>query len=257
MKRVFSLFLFLASSLSGYNPAQDIDEHTKPHSECIVTTFDILDTALLHLCEKSEKDYQLAFDHFLKAAKNDSLAARLFLIHLYGEGVGTKVNHQEAEKWMFQVSTAMKKLSVQEKVERFKNDFEWVKSIAEQKQLPTSLQGIAAGIFGYMYLRGWGIDKNDELAFVYLSKAVHLGNIFSNADLGKMYQEGLGVTQDFRKARWMYEIAATHGYAPAYYRLGILYRDGLGCKKNSKKAEELFLKAKFIVEKNLKNSSGK
>lgn len=223
--------------------------------QSIISNANIHEKALHHLCKNTKEAQQLAFEYFQETANNGSLAARLFLIHINGEGIGTAVNHEKAEKWMLQVSSEMKQLSTQERTNLFKKDYEWIKDINKRKQLPVPIQGATSGILGYMYLRGWGTEKNDEQAFVYLSKAVHMGNIFSNADLGKMYQKGLGgVAQDYREARSMYEIAAKHGYTPAYYRLGILYRDGLGVKKDPRKADELFKKATSIVKKNLNSS---
>ena len=71
-----------------------------------------------------------------------------------------------------------------------------------------------------MLLRGWGTEKNSDQAFKYVKESADLGNTFSNADLGKMYQEGLGTEKDYFEAYHRYRSAADNGLSVAYYRFG-------------------------------------
>jgi len=43
-----------------------------------------------------------------------------------------------------------------------------------------------------------------------------------------MYNEGLGVPQDYKEAVRLYRLAAEQGHAEAQYNLGQMYRQGLG-----------------------------
>lgn len=54
------------------------------------------------------------------------------------------------------------------------------------------------------------------------------GDAAAQYELGRMYQSGRGVTQDYRKAVDWYRHSAEQGYAPAERSLGGMYRGGYG-----------------------------
>ena len=62
-------------------------------------------------------------------------------------------------------------------------------------------------------------------------------------DLGRLYQNGHGVPQDYAKAREWYEKAATKDNAVAMSNLGALFADGHGVPQDYAKAREWFEKA--------------
>ena len=198
------------------------------------------------LCQNQSKK---AINQFKIAAKSGSLAARLFLIFLYGEGVGTDVDIEETQKYMLSISSDMKTKSDQEKILLYKGEFQWMKGLLEEKISNQKILGAVYGNIAYMYLRGWGTEKNLQSAFDYGKEAVSYGNIFSCYEVGKMYQDGVIVKQDFQKAYSLYQVAADKGNAFANYQLGIMYRDGLGVKKDELKYKEYFKKAAFVVRK--------
>ena len=183
------------------------------------------ETAFNFLCEE---DYERAFNEFKKSAEDSILIARLFLIYLYQEGIGTEIDIQEAERLMMIVSSEMKTKSDREKIDEFRLDFEWIKQIAKDKLCEGSILGAIYNNLGYLYLRGWGTEKNTKKAFKYLKKAVELGNILAHVDLAKMYQEGLATKQDYQMAYYLYKIAAEKGNSIANYRLKITEKEGLG-----------------------------
>ena len=61
--------------------------------------------------------------------------------------------------------------------------------------------------------------------------------------LGYCYNLGLGVPQDYKKARRYYMKAAKHGCLDSYYNLALLYEHCLGVKANSKKTFRYYLVA--------------
>jgi TPR repeat protein len=67
--------------------------------------------------------------------------------------------------------------------------------------------------------------------------------------LGLMYQDGLGVSQDYTKAREYYEESVTKGNVDAMNNLGFMYSQGQGVPIDYLKAKELFEKA--IASNNL------
>ena len=58
-----------------------------------------------------------------------------------------------------------------------------------------------------------------------------------------MYDEGLGIEQDYAKAREWYEKAAANGNNAAQANLGVMYYLGNGVEKDYAKAIEWFGKA--------------
>lgn len=55
--------------------------------------------------------------------------------------------------------------------------------------------------------------------------------------LGSSYRDGsFGISQDYQKAKELYQKAAELGCAAAYHDLGILYQNGQGVERDTKKA---------------------
>jgi TPR repeat protein len=69
------------------------------------------------------------------------------------------------------------------------------------------------------------------------------GDADAARNLGRLYHLGHGVTQDFKMARYWYEIAARKCNATAQNNLGLLLQDGLGGEKDAPGAYRLFLMA--------------
>ena len=62
-------------------------------------------------------------------------------------------------------------------------------------------------------------------------------------NVGVLYNNGLGVAQDYAKAREWFERAAAKGEAEGMTNLGLLYNNGLGVARDYAKAREWFEKA--------------
>ncbi len=63
------------------------------------------------------------------------------------------------------------------------------------------------------------------------------------ATLGKMYHKGLGVKQDYNKAKRLYEQAVNLNDGGAMNSLGNMYYEGLGVKQDYQKAKEYYEQA--------------
>ena len=55
-----------------------------------------------------------------------------------------------------------------------------------------------------------------------------------------MYENGLGVEQDYLKAKEYYELSIQQNNTKALINLGNLYENGLGVEQNYSKAKELY-----------------
>src|SRR5262249_19758299 len=72
---------------------------------------------------------------------------------------------------------------------------------------------------------------------------VEPGVIDAMAELGVLYMDGLGVTQDYAKARDWYEKAAAKDNALAMVNLGLFYENGRGVTQDYAKARDWYEKA--------------
>jgi hypothetical protein len=70
---------------------------------------------------------------------------------------------------------------------------------------------------GHLYENGLGVAQDYNKARWWYERAAALDDTAAMTELGKLYENGLGVAQDYNKARWWYERAAD-----------TLYEQGLG-----------------------------
>ena len=69
------------------------------------------------------------------------------------------------------------------------------------------------------------------------------GNVVSQTNLGKLYEEGLGVNCDYAVSIKWYRKASEQGYARAQTNLGVMYANGRGVAKDEVLAVEWYRKA--------------
>src|ERR1035438_1985783 len=62
------------------------------------------------------------------------------------------------------------------------------------------------------------------------------GDSQAQVSLGNMYNNGQGVSKDYKEAARWYRLSAEQGYAPAQTILGFMYRDGRGVPQDPKEA---------------------
>lgn len=86
---------------------------------------------------------------------------------------------------------------------------------------------------GYMYLNGFGVQRNGRQAVIWFFRSADNGNPKAQAMLGHLYFSGdAGVSRDLAlSAKWDRR-AADQGYAEAQYDLGALYENGFGVSQD-------------------------
>ena len=95
-------------------------------------------------------------------------------------------------------------------------------------------QGDAAAQFnlGVMYHEAQGVSQDYSQAVKWHQKAAEQGIAQAQLNLGIMYYQGQGVSQDYYQAVKWYQKAAEQGHSTAQYVLGLMYGKGLGVKQN-------------------------
>jgi CHAT domain-containing protein/Flp pilus assembly protein TadD len=96
---------------------------------------------------------------------------------------------------------------------------------------------------GLMYLNGEGVTQNDVEAAKWFRKAAEQGQADAQVNLGWMYNYGKGVTKNDSEAIKWHRKAAEQGYAQAQFILGARYSLGKGVAQNGVEAAKWFLKA--------------
>lgn len=96
---------------------------------------------------------------------------------------------------------------------------------------------------GEMYSHGLGVRQDYEKAKDWYQKAALQGSAKAQFTLGEIYFLGKGTREDYTKSKDWYEKAARQDYAKAQSVLGVLYSDGLGVRKDYTKAKDWFGKA--------------
>lgn len=148
---------------------------------------------LYYLGEGVQQDYAKAEEWFRKAAAQGGESVVPYMLgKLYEEGHGTRENPDEAQSWYLMA--------------------------AERNYIPAQLA------LGSLLLSGQGgripeKDRNYSGAMDWYLKAAHLGNAQAHYEIGRIFDEGVGVVQDDLKAKQWYTQAFAHGHAGAEGRL--------------------------------------
>ncbi len=87
-----------------------------------------------------------------------------------------------------------------------------------------------------MYDFGIGVPQDYKKALYWYTKAAKQGDFGAQYNLGVMYLDGIGVPQDYKKALYWYTKSAEQGYFGAQYNLGVMYLDGTGVPQDYKLA---------------------
>nr|WP_314398773.1 tetratricopeptide repeat protein [uncultured Campylobacter sp.] len=104
---------------------------------------------------------------------------------------------------------------------------------------------------GEIYEQGLGVKQDYKKAAEFYALGAKRDDLASQYRLGKLYEQGLGVAQSYQKAMSLYLKANgrfDHVTAPAFSAIGDLYANGLGVEKNQKEAQIWYEKAAKSLE---------
>ena len=85
---------------------------------------------------------------------------------------------------------------------------------------------------GGMYFNGQGVSQDYKEAVKWDRLAAQQGYVDAQYHLGVMYAKGIGVPQDYKESLKWYMLAAEQDNAEAQYQLGVIYAQGQGVPQN-------------------------
>lgn len=115
--------------------------------------------------------------------------------------------------------------------------------IASLEKIAAQGNAAAQVNLGTLYYNGQGVSQDYQKARKWLEKAATQGEAEAQVKLGYLYYSGQGVRQDYQKAREWWEKAAAQGAATAQFNLGVLYEAGHGVRQDLATAKEWYGKA--------------
>lgn len=98
-------------------------------------------------------------------------------------------------------------------------------------------------LLGRLYEQGQGVEQDYIKAEYWYLKAAKKGYIYAQDSLGWIYEYQYDLFEKLNKSAYWYRLAAEQGYASAQNSLGFFYAHGTAVKLNYKTAYSWFLKA--------------
>ncbi len=89
---------------------------------------------------------------------------------------------------------------------------------------------------GVVYLQGLGVTQDYQAAFNWFKKSTEQKHALAQFSLGVMYLQGLGVTQDYKVAFNWFKKAAEQGGSEAQAVLSSMYEEGIGIPQDYTRA---------------------
>ena len=96
---------------------------------------------------------------------------------------------------------------------------------------------------GWIYANGLGLPEDYTKAKQWYEKAATQGNATAQVALGLLYSQGQGVPKDYTKALHWFEKAAAQNDAQAQFALGLYFATGTGVPQDYGKARQWFEQA--------------
>ena len=221
--------------------------------------------AMLMQGDGVDQDPTLAVEWLMRAVEKNQSEAQWRLGLAYAQGVGIVKNTTEASR-LLQLSVAQANSDGQyhwaQLLEHQSNQAE-VRAKAMSLYEAAALQGHMPSVLHLAYALRAGEAMHDPShdlnalpiprKTVRRSTAPHLvrsvsffrmaadkGHSSAQFELGQMFAQGLGVTQQFEEAAHWYLLAAAQGHRQAQFHLGFLYSHGQGVEQSYVKAYQWY-----------------
>jgi len=167
-----------------------------------------------------EKDFNAAYELMQAEAETGNAYALYDIGRMHMDGLGREKDMEIAQSWFAKAYSAF--------------------LITEQE---TEKNGYLQFRLGKMNAQGLGIEQNYESAAGWYEKAVAQDNPYAAYALGGLHYRGQGVEKSYERASRLYLRAALHEDRPnifAMYELGKMYQDGIGVEIDTLESDYWF-----------------
>lgn len=164
----------------------------------------------------TSKDLEKAAENFTIAAKNGSAIAQSNLADCYVYGTGVTQSYTTAMEWYKKAAEQDYSPAAFNIGRLYYNGRPGIKQsypeaakwyrIAAEKGLAEAQNSI-----GVCYLKGHGVERNNEIAAQWFTMASDQDNATAEYNLGNCYRDGAGVERDIAKAKELYRSASEKG----------------------------------------------
>ena len=113
-------------------------------------------------------------------------------------------------------------------------------AVAAYRVVADSGYALAQAELGAMFQSGLGVAQNDAEAIRLYRLAASQGNAPAQYNLGLMYETGRGVERNYAEAVRFYRLAADQGNVMAQNNLGVMYETGRGVERNFSEAARFY-----------------
>jgi TPR repeat protein len=113
---------------------------------------------------------------------------------------------------------------------------DYATALSEWTPLAEQGDANAQGNLGHMYSNGQGVTQDHAEAVKWFRMAAEQGDVSGQNGLGVMYDSGLGLAEDSAEAVKWYRMAAEQGYSAAQGNLGFMYSKGRGVTQDDTEA---------------------
>ena len=110
----------------------------------------------------------------------------------------------------------------------FFNSFVFADELSELRMKVENRDASAQFDLGFMFANGEGVTQDYKQAVYWYTKSAEQGDAGAQYNLALMFVNGEGVTQDYKQAVDWYRKAAEQGYAGAQNNLGLMFFEGKG-----------------------------
>lgn len=176
---------------------------------------------------------------YRKSAEQGWVAAEMFLGQCYEDGKGVNKDFSEAAKWYQKAADQGDNFSQFELGVFYSRGLGVERNYAESLRLMHKVAD-AATIgsetamlnIGKAYQQGLGVTPDMQEAFKWFQKAANLGSAEAQLILGNLYERGEGVPKDYAESVKWYRSGAVLGDAKSLYNLGEYFRVGVGVSQD-------------------------
>lgn len=190
------------------------------------------------------KNKRTAVHWFLESAKNGNKYAQYNIAWRYKEGDGVTQNMQNALYWFDKSSEQyFHKASLQAGKMYFYGEGTQVDYNNAVKRFKDAAFGdIPEGKYYYAlcFANGYGVKRDSVKTWIWAERAIDDKYYHTYWMLGRMYEEGKTVAQNYDYARYYYEKGVEHDIAICANDLGLGYEKGTLAEKDINKALEYF-----------------